>query len=127
MPTSPGQVPLQLASGQNRPPVGVESPAGCGANTARQASATINGTSSGIAAEHFQAVFLTVDEAVPLLFVEGMAAPDGPALTLDGRDDLRLHRRLRGLAFLVRGLAEVAVGNEVDGLVRHGGKVFSYS
>ena len=66
--------------------------------------------------EHFHAVFLAVDEPVPLFRVERMRALDVAARAFDGRDDLRLHGGLRLLAFLVGGEPQVSVGDEVNGV-----------
>ena len=65
--------------------------------------------------EDLHAVFLAIDETVFLGGVHGMGALDFAAERFHGRKDLRLHRGLRGLTFLVGGEAKVTVGDKMDG------------
>ena len=66
--------------------------------------------------EHRHAFPLRADEAVLHLGLVGMG-PDEPVAELgDGGGELLLHRDLAGPGFFVGGLAEVAVGDEENGL-----------
>ncbi len=89
MPTRPGQVPLQLAT--------VRIGTAMGGQAGQYVMAVLpdalgdNQRGAGVQlAEHLDAHFLGVNEAVLLLLVEGMGANDGPAFGFQGPGEERL-------------------------------------
>ncbi len=70
----------------------------------------------GDVAEDFHAVLLAVDEAVAFVLVERMGALDRAAFLVDGGDEVPFQGFLGGLTFLVGGGAEIAAGDEIDGV-----------
>jgi len=107
MPTSPGHVPLQLATvstGLCARRVRAKC-AGCIARRIRRRSAARPWNF----AEDLDAVFLAVDEAVLFDRIVRMAAHDLAAFLFNRGDEFLFHGRLFGLAFLIRRKAQVAV------------------
>ena len=63
-------------------------------------------------AEYFHAVFLAVDETVPLGGIGWMAALDARAQAPDGRHDGFFRAALGRPAFLICGQAQITISNE---------------
>ena len=116
IPTRPGQVPLQLA----RVRIGPRWVDQAGQDVVRILPDGLGDDQRRVGVdrpEDLHAVLLAVDEAVPLGRGrrDGRAGPCTPSWANAARD-LRLHGGLRRLALLVGGGAQVAAGDEGDGL-----------
>jgi len=64
--------------------------------------------------KHFHPILLTINKPVPFRRIKSVRTFQRPAFSFQRRLNLQLHRSLGSFTFLIRGLAQITVGKEVD-------------